>query len=319
MQETPMTYQVRIKAIARDNISGAQRITENVIALVLDMFGSRKLTSSETEQRLTDTAREIISGQPAIAPLFNLFDALFQSLDQIADSEPAGPAVCRAARHFARAMAQHTGQIAVHLGRLVRKDDVVLTHSASAAVGEGLRYCWTKGRRFSVICTESRPACEGASMARELARRKIPTWLVADSQAFALLHGETEFTGKPTLVVVGADSVSPYGVTNKTGTLGLAVAARAWSVPFYVLAGRAKLLPASYPVQSAIQQKPAGEILRSPPKGLTIVNRYFDITPLPYLTAVVTEGGPRTHRQLTAQLRELKPHRALKRIVQEEI
>jgi len=194
---------------------------------------------------------------------------------------------------------------------------VVLTHSASQAVREGLNFCWTRGRRFSVICTESRPVFEGASLARAFAAKGIPTCLVTDAQAFALLKGETEFRGKVSVVLVGADSVSRQGVTNKAGTLGLALAARSWSIPLYVLAGSEKFLPAAYPVQRAIQPKPAEEVLSSPPEGLTVMNRYFDVTPLPYITAVMTEVGLLRERKLTARLGKLTLHPLLASLVQE--
>ena len=155
------------------------------------------------------------------------------------------------------------------------------------------------------------------SLACELARTRIPTCLITEAQAFALLKGEIEFRGKLSFVLVGADAVSAREVVNKAGTLGLAVAAKQWSVPFYVSAGSEKFLPAFYPLRRAIRQKPAEEILSSPPAGLNIINRYFDITPLSYVTAVVTEQGPLSRRRVAAMLRKRTPHPLLRKLVQE--
>jgi translation initiation factor 2B subunit (eIF-2B alpha/beta/delta family) len=311
-----MDYPTAIKEVMSDNTSGAQRITEKVVTLIVGTFAEKKFTSREIRQTLTHVARDIISAQPAMASLFNLFSVIFERIERVRGKDSVARAACQAAQDFAREMVTHTARISLHFGKLLRDDDVVLTHSASQAVREGLVRCWHNGRRFSVICTESRPVLEGMSLACELAQMRIPTCLLTEAQAFAVLKGETEFRGKLSIVIVGADSVSAREVTNKAGTLGLAVAAKEWSVPFYVLAGSEKFLPVSYPIRKAIRQKPVEEILSSPPEGLTIMNRYFDITPLSYITAVVTEKGLLPRQRVAALLRKRAAHPLLKKLVQ---
>ncbi|MGH7848441.1 MAG: hypothetical protein ACREQW_25160 [Candidatus Binatia bacterium] len=312
-----MAHDAQTEEIRSDNVSGAQQLTEKIVRLMVDRFEPRKLSARQSKHILIEMARTFIHAQPAMAPVINLFNHLFNRLEPAQARLATGRSLSEAARGFARAMAQHTNEISAQLFALVRNENVVLTHSASQAVREGLNFCWMRGRRFSVICTESRPVFEGASLARAFAAQGIPTCLVTDAQAFPLLKGEIEFRGKISLVLVGADSVSRQGVTNKTGTLGLALAARSWSIPFYVLAGSEKFLPAAYPVQQAIQPKPAEEILSSPPQGLTVLNRYFDVTPLPYVTAFVTEEGRLSQRQSTARLAKLALHPLLAKIVQQ--
>jgi translation initiation factor 2B subunit (eIF-2B alpha/beta/delta family) len=312
-----MAHDAQTEEIRRDNVSGAQQLTEKIARLIVDRFEPGRLSARESKRLLIEMARTFIRAQPAMAPVINLFNHLFNRLEPTQARLAAGRSLSEAAQDFARAMTRHTNEISARLFTLVRDKNVALTHSASQAVREGLNFCWTRGRRFSVICTESRPVLEGASLARAFATKGIPTCLVTDAQAFALLKGETRFHGKISLVLVGADSVSRQGITNKAGTLGLALAARSWSIPFYVLAGSEKFLPAAYPVERAIQLKPPGEILSSPPQGLTVMNRYFDVTPLPYITALVTEEGRLSQRQSTARLGKLALHPRLAKIVQE--
>jgi translation initiation factor 2B subunit (eIF-2B alpha/beta/delta family) len=312
-----MDYPTAIKDFMADNTSGAQRMTEKAVALLVARLARKKFTATEARQILTQIACDIIFAQPAMASLFNLFNVIFECIERVRAKDSVAQAACQAAQDFARAMVTHTASISLRLGELLHDDAVVLTHSASQAVREGLLFCWRQGRRFSVICTESRPVFEGMSLACELARIRIPTCLITEAQAFALLKGETEFRGKLSFVLVGADSVSPREVVNKTGTLGLAMAAKQWSVPFYVLAGSEKFLPAFYPLHRAIRQKPAEEILSSPPAGLTVINHYFDMTPLSYVTAVVTEQGLLSRHRLAARLRKRAPHPLLKKLVQQ--
>jgi translation initiation factor 2B subunit (eIF-2B alpha/beta/delta family) len=312
-----MNYPTAVKKFAADNTSGAQRMTEKAVALLVARLARQKFTVTEARQILAQIARDLIFAQPSMASLFNLFNAVFERIERVRSQDSVARAARRAAQDFARAMVAHTSDISLRLGELLHDDDVVLTHSASQAVRDALSFCRRQGRRFSVICTESRPILEGVSLACELARIRIPTCLITEAQAFALLKGETEFRRKLSFVLVGADSVSAREVVNKTGTLGLAVAAKQWSVPFYVLAGSEKFLPAFYPLRRAIRQKPAREILSAPPAGLTVINHYFDITPLSYITAVVTEKGVLSRRGVAAMLRKLAPHPLLRKLVQQ--
>ena len=131
------------------------------------------------------------------------------------------------------------------------------------------------------------------------------TTLTADSLAFSLLR-----QARDPVLAVGADAVTAEGVINKAGTLGLATAARSWSIPFYVLAGSEKFLPAAS--AGALQQeRPAAEILASPPAGLRVVNRYFDLTPLDCTTGIVTERGVLTAREATRELAGIETHTRL--------
>jgi translation initiation factor 2B subunit (eIF-2B alpha/beta/delta family) len=264
-------------------------------------------------------ARMMIPAQPAMASVVNLFNHIFNRLDRARDQSPVALSASAAAQEFAAGMANHTDKISAHISALVRNGNVVLTHSASQTVREGLNACWKEGKQFSVICTESRPMREGAALARDFAAKGIPTCLVTDAQAFALLRGEAEFRGKVGMILVGADSVSPAGVTNKTGTLAFGLAARSWSIPFYVLGGSEKFLPPAYPARRAIQQKPAYEILSSPPPGLSIINRYFDITPLAYITAMITERGLISPRKLASALAKLTLHPLLQKLLRETL
>ena len=311
-----MDYRAAVEKFAADNTSGAQRMTEKAAALLVARLAQKKFTATEARQVLAQIARDLIFAQPSMASLFNLFDAVFERIERVR-SQNSAAAVRQAAQDFSRAMVAHTSEISLRLGALLHDDDVVLTHSASQVVREALSSCRREGRRFAVICTESRPILEGVSLACDLARIKIPTCLITEAQAFALLKGETEFRRRLSFVLVGADSVTSREVVNKTGTLGLAVAAKQWSVPFYVLAGSEKFLPAFYPLRRAIRQKPVQEILSEPPAGVTVINRYFDITPLSYITAVVTERGVLSRRQVAAMLRKRAPHPLLRKLVQE--
>lgn len=132
----------------------------------------------------------------------------------------------------------------------------------------------------------------------------VDTCLVTDSLAFSLLREQRERS----VVLVGADAVTRAGIINKAGTCGLAVAAQSWGVPFYALAGSEKLLPAAFVPSGAIRDNPPEEILSAPPAGLRIINRYFDLTSLDSVTAVISERGFLAAAQLSRELERLPVH-----------
>jgi methylthioribose-1-phosphate isomerase len=99
-------------------------------------------------------------------------------------------------------------------------------------------------------------------------------------------------------VLVGADRVAANGDTaNKLGTLSLALAARAFAVPFYVVAPGSSF-DLSLPDGTAIpiEERDPAEVLTwggraTAPGGARAWNPAFDVTPAAYVTAWVTERG----------------------------
>ena len=295
-----------IEEFTRDNLSGAQGLAKIAGSIVCRLTEEKESASpEEVRSAVLEAGGALLRAQPAMASLFNLFDRILLVLDEPPSRAAPAEAVRRVTRSFVAEMGEHNRKISAHLFDLVKSEAVIITHSASRSVREALVHCWEKGKLLSVICCESRPACEGAALARDLAERGIPTSLTTDALCLSLIMAPPHGWKESRVVLVGADSVSPNGLINKVGTLGLAIIARNCSIPFYALAGNEKFLPSTFPVEQAIQEKPPEEILSHPIDGLKIINRYFDITPLPYLTAVITEQGILPPQDLLEQLEKL--------------
>ena len=242
-----------IHEIRCDNTSGATALTRKA---------AEALSGSDEP---LETARALIAAQPTMAPIVNLTRSALSP------------------EEFVETLVRH-GQAAVrHAAELIREGQTVLTHSFSSAVLETLLSAHGQGRRFEVICLESRPVCEGLGLARKLGGAGIPVTLMVDA---AMLSG----VRRSDLVLVGADSISASGVTNKTGTAGLAELAAAASVPFYVICTSEKMLPADYTLPDE-PPKPAAELGVAPEEPIRAENLYFDRTPLERVTGFVTEDG----------------------------
>jgi methylthioribose-1-phosphate isomerase len=178
----------------------------------------------------------------------------------------------------------------------------VLTHCnagglATAGYGTALgvvRSAARLGKLAAVFADETRPWLQGARLtAWELLQDGIAATLVADGAA-----GHLMARGEVNAVVVGADRIAANGdVANKIGTYTVAVLAREHGVPFYVVAPVSTFdlaTPAGRDIP--IEERPPEEVThvagrRVAPLGVAVRNPAFDVTPHPYVTAIVCERG----------------------------
>ncbi|WP_306812569.1 s-methyl-5-thioribose-1-phosphate isomerase [Adlercreutzia mucosicola] len=140
-----------------------------------------------------------------------------------------------------------------------------------------------------VYADETRPVGQGARLTVwELAQAGVPTTLICDNMAATMMAA-----GLIDAVVVGADRIAANGdAANKIGTLGVAVLARHFGIPFYV-AAPVSTVDLDTPDGTAIpiEERDASEVLPAPLSGVSVRNPAFDVTPAELITAVVTERG----------------------------
>lgn len=293
-----------IREIAEDNTSGAAELTKKGAHVLLLL--ARETTATEMAQFLSElvgTGRRLIHAQPSMAPLFNLVNTVLSSLETVRDVDQAKSTAKDMARAFAAELDARANRIALEALALISDGSRILTHSRSSTLLATFHLARDRDRSFRVLCTESRPAYEGRVLARELHDKGVDTTLITDAAL-------ADFVSQVDLVMVGADSVSAQGLVNKTGTYGLALAASAQGVPFYALGGSEKFLPPNYP-HLEIQPKDPQEVWKDRPKGVTVLNYYFDTTPLEHLSGLVTEKGLLTGSQVEEMLARLKVHEML--------
>ena len=152
-----------------------------------------------------------------------------------------------------------------------------------------------KGYRFQVYCDETRPLLQGARLTSyELAQAGIDTTLICDNMAAALMK-----QGKVQAVFVGCDRVAANGdAANKIGTLGVAILAKHFNIPFYVVAPSSTIdLETATGAEIVIEQRAASEVrelwYEKPMVAETVKiwNPAFDVTDNELITAIITEYG----------------------------
>lgn len=150
------------------------------------------------------------------------------------------------------------------------------------------------GVRFRVYACETRPVLQGARLtAFELSRAGLDVTVICDGAAASLMA-----TGRVNLVIVGTDRVCANGdVVNKIGTLGIAIAAHHFGIPFYV-ACPSSTWDAGTAAGSdvIIEQRSPDEVtevrgVRIAAAGVAALNPAFDVTPAALISCVICEHG----------------------------
>ena len=150
---------------------------------------------------------------------------------------------------------------------------------------------------------------QGARLtAWELGAAGIDVTLICDNMAAQLMS-----EGKVDLVIVGTDRVTANGdVVNKIGTLGVAILARHFGIPFYVACPSSTYDPATARgTDVIIEERSANEVtqlrgVNIAPPGVQVRNPAFDVTPAALVTGIITERGlvlPPLAENLATQLR----------------
>lgn len=151
-----------------------------------------------------------------------------------------------------------------------------------------------RGVSFSVYSDESRPLLQGSRLtAWELQAAGVDVYTITDNMAAAMMK-----EGLINIVIVGTDRVAANGdVANKIGTLGVAVLANYFKIPFYVATPFSTIdLATTTGDQIVIEERGDEEVThfglrRTAPEGIKVRNPAFDVTPHELVTGFITNRG----------------------------
>ncbi|MCL2363279.1 MAG: S-methyl-5-thioribose-1-phosphate isomerase [Defluviitaleaceae bacterium] len=193
--------------------------------------------------------------------------------------------------------------IGQHGATLLKPGMGILTHCnagalATAGYGTALApiYCaHEQGMSLRVYADETRPVLQGARLtAFELQTAGVDVTLLCDNMAATVMAN-----GWVDIIFVGADRVAANGDTaNKIGTLGVAIMAKHYGIPFYVCAPFSTIDPATPTGREIIiEQRDPAEVTDlwyaqpMAPAGVKVYNPSFDVTPAELITGYITENG----------------------------
>ena len=182
-------------------------------------------------------------------------------------------------------------QRAGYASSLIADGDVLLTHcNVSGEMVLIGRRCRETGKTVRFFATETRPYFQGRLTSWELAEDGFDVTIVPDNAVGTLLA-----EGQCQKVIVGSDRVAVNGdIVNKVGTFQLAVAAKTCQVPFYVLVQDPGTTATGEEIP--LEERDMQEVLsykgrRLYPEKVDGYYPAFDLTPVSYITRLVTFGG----------------------------
>lgn len=186
---------------------------------------------------------------------------------------------------------------------LLHDGDGILTHCnagplATSRYGTALSPIFLgkeQGMNFHVFADETRPLLQGARLTSyELFKGGIDVTLICDNMAGMVMKN-----GWIQACLVGCDRIAANGDTaNKIGTSSVAILAKYYGVPFYVLGPTSTIdmncpdgdsieieLRHSDEIRTKFYQEPMA------PEGIKCYNPAFDVTPAELITGIITEHG----------------------------
>lgn len=268
-----------------------------------------KIKAQSFDEFLAEFRRDkayLASSRPTAVNLFHALDRMENTVIQNA----ARPLSEIKEALFAEAQSIRDEDVAISLAigkhglTLLRDGDGILTHcnagtlatakygTATAPVYAALEAGYTELR---VYCDETRPLLQGARLtAFEMQNAGVNTTLLCDNMAASLMQ-----SGKVNIIFVGCDRVARNGDTaNKIGTLGVAILARHFGVPFYVCAPSSTIdMSIENGSEIPIENRAPDEVTqmwyseRMAPEGVSVYNPAFDVTDHSLITGIITEKG----------------------------
>jgi len=193
--------------------------------------------------------------------------------------------------------------IAEHGLSLLKEGDGVLTHCnagplATSKYGTALGPILLAQERrigLKVFADETRPLLQGARLtAYELDKAGVDVTLICDNMASMVMK-----QGKVQACLVGCDRVAANGDTaNKIGTSGVAILAKYYDIPFYVLGPTSTIdmncpTGAEIPIELRDPEELRSKWYQEPmtPESVACYNPAFDVTDHSLITAIITEKG----------------------------
>ncbi|MFJ7469753.1 S-methyl-5-thioribose-1-phosphate isomerase [Peribacillus frigoritolerans] len=256
----------------------------------------------EFKKNVTRYIEKLASSRPTAVNLFWALRRMENTLQAAQSISTAKEALVSEAKAIFAEDEEMCRKIGEHGLSLFTRGDSILTHCnaggiATARYGTALApFHLAKERDFplKVYACETRPVLQGARLtAWELMQAGVDVTLISDNMAAHTIY-QKRING----IIVGADRIAANGDTaNKIGTLGLAILAKHFGIPFYVAAPSSTFdLSIDSGTSIPIEERNETEItfiqgVRIAPENVKTFNPAFDVTPHHLITSIITENG----------------------------
>ncbi|MCX8150217.1 MAG: S-methyl-5-thioribose-1-phosphate isomerase [Candidatus Bathyarchaeota archaeon] len=275
--------------IRRLEVQGARNVAIAAVKALEILAKETKAKKRAEFMKELSVAKELLFASRETEPLMR--NAVRWILNQVEDSDERNVSelarvVSLSSQKIQKIFENAKERIAEIGAKRIYSGATILTHCHSSTVTYMLNKALKDGKKFRVICTETRPAFQGRLTAKEMLSLGIKTTFIVDSAARSFMH-------EVDLVMVGADALTSEGsVINKIGTGTIALLAQETRKPFYVVSELLKFDPTTlYGEYEKIEERGRDEVWKDAPTELDIRNPAFDVTPPHLIHGIICEEG----------------------------
>lgn len=282
---TTPTVENLVVAIREDLIGGAADMARETARAFETLSRDGTVADADFQARFDDAIEAIIEVTPSIMPVTRVLHAVAAAAEANPD-DPRG-AIAEAAIGFVVWLDAGLDEIARIGADLIRDGDRLFLYSMSSTVYRMIEGAIARGKRVSVVTTESRPTNEGLVTLERLCPQGVSVDIGIDAAMTPLMRDCTA-------VYVGSDDVTSAGdCLAKVGCYATALVARHYGIPYYIAGDTSKFDPSSLRgVPIKIREMEASLIVEGDvPEGGRVRNPVFEVVPAPLITAYVTELG----------------------------
>jgi len=259
--------------ITSERLAGASYLAKKAAEAYIILLKDEAFFNRDYVKELSEILLERL---PSVASVYNIAAKMLHMAKKV---QVTRNEMLRIAEEYFKNIEVAREKAAKMFLNLVREREItIITHSYSAAVLSTLKELKAQEINLKVILTESRPDFEGIQLANALDKLEITYEIITDAQ-IGLWVKEAD------MAITGADCVTrDLYVINKAGTFLLALSARYYGVPFYVVAEEYKFHPiARTGDEIKLMERPLEVSEKS------IRNILFDVTPPELINVIVTE------------------------------
>jgi translation initiation factor 2B subunit (eIF-2B alpha/beta/delta family) len=254
-----------IEKIRNNNVSGANELEELTRKAILSF-----ISKPHSNKTLLKFLKELRSAKPEMATITNTVNDVTKIIKTSKDIKVRNEKI----KKMFNISGIDWNILIKNVTKVMKEKNTILTYSYSSTVIEVLSRL--KQNKLTVFVPESRPVNEGRNMAINLKKAGLRIKFITDA-------GISRFIKDIDIVLVGADSFSTKYVINKVGTLAIALLAKEYKIPCYVVCGKNKF---SNMVLNETAKNPK-EIWDI--KGIEVKNFYFEEVPIKYFTGIITD------------------------------
>ena len=267
-------YNDSIRAIKQMKTRAVGQVLLVMYTFILE---ARKYNGKNMQAHLEKIAQGLNSARPTLS---------FKMLtDMVLGWQKSGAPLEKSIAGFLELLKNKRTVQAQEMCGYLKDKDVVLTHcNVSGLMPLIGKICKDNGKQISFFVTETRPYLQGARLtAWELHKEGFDVTIIADNMAAQVMS-----EGRINKVIVGADHLAQNGdIANKIGTYQIALLAKHFNIPFYVLCPPPSQSKTGKDIK--IEIRPDKELLEFcgiciAPKGVKGYYPAFDITPSELIT-----------------------------------